>query len=180
MQKAIFLDRDGTLIEDKGYEHKIETLRIYSGVIEGLKLLKEDYLFFIITNQSGIEKGYYTVEDFHNFNNHLLKNLEEHNIKIEQTYFCPHISGCECKKPSTKFIEEIVSLYNINLEKSWVIGDHLSDIEMGIRAGCKTVYLLTGHGKKHLSDLGEKRLDATIVGKSFLSVAKKINSIKHL
>lgn len=174
MRKAIFLDRDGTLIEDKGYEYRIDTLRIYSGVIEGLKLLKEDYLFFIITNQSGIEKGYYTTEDFFKFNEHLLKKFRENGIKIEKTCFCPHIEGCECKKPSTKFIEEIVSCYDINLQESWIIGDHPCDIAMGIKAGCKNAYLLTGHGMKHLDELKKAKLNPTMVSKRFLSATKKI------
>ncbi len=174
MRRAIFLDRDGTLIEDKGYEYKVETLRIHSGVIEGLKLLKENYLFFIITNQSGIGKGYYTIEDFHQFHNHLVEQLKENGITIERTCFCPHIGGCECKKPNTKFIEEIVCEHNVNLQESWVIGDHPCDITMGIKAGCKTVYLLTGHGIKHLDELREENLNSTIISENFLDAAKKI------
>ena len=87
MKKAIFLDRDGTLIEDKGYVYKIEDFKLHHGVIEGLRLLKYDYLFFIITNQSGIEKGLYTTEDFHKFNNFLLEQLRNQNIEIEKTFF---------------------------------------------------------------------------------------------
>ncbi len=175
MKRAIFLDRDGTLIEDKGYEHKVESMKIYPGVIEGLKLLQKDYLFFIITNQSGIGKGYYTVKDFHQFNGHLLKKLNANGVEIERTYFCPHIGGCDCKKPSTKFVEEIVSDYEIDLKESWVIGDHPCDVAMGIKAGCKTAYLLSGHGVKHLDELKESNIEATIVSEKFLDVAKKIS-----
>lgn len=72
VKKAIILDRDGTVIEDKNYTYKIEDLEFLPGVIEGLTYLQEEFVFFIVTNQSGIGRGYYTVEDFHNFNNYLI------------------------------------------------------------------------------------------------------------
>ncbi|MBU4204493.1 MAG: HAD family hydrolase [Nanoarchaeota archaeon] len=175
MKKAIFLDRDGTLIEDSDYAYRIEDLKIYPGVVEGLKLLQNDYLFFIITNQSGIGKGFYTTKDFHRFNNSLLEQLKNQNIIIERTYFCPHIGNCECKKPSTKYIEEIVSEFGINLAESWVVGDHPSDIIMGKNVGCKTAYLLAGHGTKHFQELELKRINPTIIAEDFLYVAKQIN-----
>ena len=71
-------------------------------------------------------------------------------------FFCPHINGCDCKKPSTKYLKETESEFKINLKISWVIGDHPSDIIMGKNAGCKTAYLLTGHGRKHFEELKMK------------------------
>lgn len=175
-RKAIFLDRDGTLNEDQGYVHKLEDFKLLPGVIEGLKLLKNDFLFFIITNQSGIGRGYYTIEDFHNFNNHLLKVLEEHNIKILKIYYCPHspYESCDCKKPKTKNIEKFVLDYNIDIKESWVIGDHPTDSLLGINAGCKTIFLCTGHGEKHFNDLKERGIVPTFISQDFLSAAKKI------
>jgi D-glycero-D-manno-heptose 1,7-bisphosphate phosphatase len=177
MRKAIFLDRDGTLIEDKGYVHEIEDFKLQNGVIEGLNLLKNGYLFFVITNQSGIGKGLYTTEDFHRFNNFLLEQLRKQNIEIGKTFFCPHVSGCVCKKPSTKYLKEAESEFEINLTISWVIGDHPSDIIMGKNAGCKTVYLLTGHGKKHFKELEVKAITPDIIVSDFLSAAKQIKHI---
>lgn len=174
MNKSIFLDRDGTLIEDSGYVHRITDLKVLSGVIEGLKMLQHHFLFFIITNQSGIERGLYTLDDYIRFNDFLLRQLRYQGIIIERTYFCPHISGCDCKKPSIKYIREIVKYYEIELAKSWTIGDHPSDIIMGKNAGCKTVYLLTGHGKKHYNELEEKKIKPTIIAENFLSAAKCI------
>ena len=176
MAKAIFLDRDGTLNEDNGYVHKVENLKILPGVIEGLRLLQKDYLFFIITNQSGIARKYYNEKDFLKFNNHLLEKLALEDIRIERTYFCPHLSSCDCRKPSTKFIEEIVKEFDINLIYSWVIGDHPSDILMGIKAGCKTAYLLTGHGIKHISELEKNSIKPTIIEEDFLKAAQKIKN----
>jgi len=174
--KAIILDRDGTLIEDKNYAYKVEDFEILPGVIEGLNLLKELFLFFIVTNQSGIGKGYYSVEDFHNFNNHLLITLDKNNIKIEKTYFCPHITEdqCECKKPKPKFLHLIAKEYNINLNESWVIGDHPSDILFGLNGGCKTVYLRTGHGERHIEELKQKDIKPDIITDHFLKASKLI------
>jgi len=175
-KQVIFLDRDGVLIEDKNYTYKIEDLEVLPGVIDGLRLLQEQFLLFIITNQSGIGRGYFTIKDFHNFNNNLLNKLKEADIKIENTYFCPHIKedNCDCRKPKTKFIELILSNYIIDLKNSWMIGDHPSDIEFGVNAGCKTIYLTTGHGDRHLEELEVRGLEPTIITDNFLDASKKI------
>lgn len=155
MNKAIFLDRDGTLVDDPGYVHKIEDFKLLPNVIEGLKLLKSNFKFFIITNQSGIRRGYYTEEDFLKFNNHLIKEFEKNNIKIEKTFMCPHTQedNCDCRKPSEKFLKQAGKEYNIDFKKSYVIGDHEFDIEMGQKVDCKKIFVLTGHGKKHVNEL---------------------------
>lgn len=174
--KAIFLDRDGTLNKDSGYVHKIEEFELLPGVIEGLKLLQDEFLFIIITNQSGIGRGYYTVDDFHAFNNLLITTLAKKGIEIKKTYFCPHLKdeNCDCRKPKTKFINQAVSEFNINLKRSWIMGDHPSDVQLGTNAGCNTVFLLTGHGKEHYHELEEKKFNPTLVAKNFLTAAKMI------
>ena len=174
--KTIILDRDGTLIEDKDYAYKIEDFKLLDGVIEGLKLLQNDFLFFIVTNQSGIGRGYYSIQDFQNFNNHLINVLKEQKIEIVKTYFCPHVKedDCECRKPKTKFIDEIINEFNIDINKSWMIGDHPSDIQFGINAGCRTIFLTTGHGFKHLDDLKSLGIKPTIIRENFLEAVKDI------
>ena len=175
-KKAIFLDRDGTLNKDSGYVHKIEDFELLPGVIEGLKLLQDEFIFIIITNQSGIGRGYYTVQDFHAFNNLLLTTLSKEGIEIKATYFCPHLKeeDCDCRKPKTKYINTAVSEFNINLQLSWMIGDHPSDINLGTNAGSNTIFLLTGHGMEHYQELEEKKFNPTIVAEDFLTAAKKI------
>jgi len=174
--KAIILDRDGTLIEDKDYAYKIEDLEILPGVVEGLHILHEEFILIIVTNQSGIGRGYYTEEDFHNFNDYLIRLLKEENIEILKTYYCPHLKKdeCECRKPKTKFITEIINDYNVNIKESWMMGDHPSDIQFGMNAGCKTVFLTTGHGDKHLDDLKSLEIKPTIISDNFLEAAKEI------
>ncbi|MHA2035558.1 MAG: D-glycero-alpha-D-manno-heptose-1,7-bisphosphate 7-phosphatase [Promethearchaeota archaeon] len=179
-KKAIILDRDGTLIEDKDYAYKIKDLEILPGVIDGLRILQEKFLFFIVTNQSGIGRGYYTEEDFHKFNNHLIQILENENIEILKTYFCPHLKedNCECRKPKTKFIEEIINGFNVDIKKSWMFGDHPSDIQFGINGGCRTVFLTTGHGEKHVDELKSLEIEPTIISNDFLSAVRKILNLQ--
>jgi len=159
MSKAIFLDRDGTLnIDEKGYICKEEDLKFFPDTFKALNLLKKDFKFIIITNQSGIGRGYYTEEDFHKFNNKLIEELRKQNIIIEKTYYCPHgpEENCNCRKPNTTFIKQAEKEFNINIKESFVIGDHPRDIDLGKNANCKTIYLLTGHGKKHKEELTQK------------------------
>ncbi len=175
-KRAIILDRDGVLIEDKDYSYKIEDLEILPGVIKGLKQLQSNFIFFIVTNQAGIGKGYYTVEDFHKYNEYLISILNENKIKIEKTFFCPHVKedNCECRKPNPKYLNEIADQWDVDMSSSWMIGDHPSDIQFGINGGCKTVYMVTGHGEKHLQDLEVKDIKPTLIHSNFLEATKEI------
>lgn len=147
MKTAVFLDRDGIIVEDKGFVHKLEDFKLMKNAVEGLKLLKS-YKLFIVTNQSGIGRGNYTLKDFENFNNHLIKELKKHNINIKKTYYCPHKpeDNCDCRKPKTKFLDDAAKEFDIDLKSSFVIGDRKSDFEMGKNASCKTIHVLTGRG----------------------------------
>ncbi|MFX1375669.1 MAG: D-glycero-alpha-D-manno-heptose-1,7-bisphosphate 7-phosphatase [Promethearchaeota archaeon] len=180
-KKAIILDRDGTLIEDKNYAYKIEDLELLPGVIEGLRKLQEDFIFIIVTNQSGIGRGYYTIDDFQNFNNYLIRLLNSENIEVLKTYFCPHLreDNCDCRKPKTKFITKIINDFNINIKESWMIGDHPSDIQFGLNAGCRTVFLTTGHGYEHIEELESLGIKPTIISDNFVDAAKQIISFYH-
>ena len=163
------LDRDGTLVEDTLYPHKTEDFRLLPGVVEGLKRLSKDYIFVIITNQSGIGRKIFTVKDMHNFNSILLKELKKEDIEIKKIYFCPHVpeDNCECRKPETKNILQAKKDLDIDMESSWMIGDHPSDIELGKRAGTRTIYLKTGHGEKHFEDLEKKGIKPDFVAENF-------------
>lgn len=145
MKKAVFIDKDGVLVEDIGFVHKIEDFRLIENAVEGLKLLK-NYKLFIVTNQSGIGRGIYKVEDFLRFNNHLIDALKKHKINIEKTYYCPHKpeDNCDCRKPKTKFLKKAEKEFSVNLKKSFVIGDKKADIELGKNGGCRTILVLTG------------------------------------
>lgn len=178
--KAIFLDRDGTLNYDPGYVYKIQDFELLPGVIEGLNRLKDEFSFFIITNQSGIGKGFYQYEDFEKFNNYLVSHLRKKEIEIKETFCCPHTAeeNCDCRKPKLKSIKYFKKKYNIDLNESWMIGDHPSDVLLGLNAHFKAIYLLTGHGKKHRNELEEENINPTYIAKDFLDAIRFIqNSI---
>jgi len=145
--KAIFLDRDGVINEDFGYVGKIEDFKFRDGIFELLKLLQDlGYAFFIVTNQSGIARGYYSKEDFLKLSKWMIDELKKRKIFIKDIEYCPHhpdITGeCECRKPKPGMILNLAKKYNISLKDSILIGDKLSDIEAGKNAGIKKLYLV--------------------------------------
>lgn len=145
MKKAIFLDRDGVINIDKSYVYKIDDFEFVPKIFDILKYLQDlDYLLFIITNQSGIGRGYYAEEDFLKLNNWMINELEKENIFISQVEFCPHhpIENCICRKPKTGMIENILKNYDLDLSNSWLIGDKLTDIECARNAKIKNTIMI--------------------------------------
>ncbi len=135
----VFLDRDGTLVEDCGYGHRLTDYRLLPGVVEGLRRLADaGFRLVIVTNQSGIGRGYFELEDYERFQRHLLDDLARHDLRIERSYVCPHHpdDGCACRKPGTALLERARDELGADLAASWVIGDKLRDVEMAVRAGC--------------------------------------------
>lgn len=141
--KAIFLDRDGTINDNKkGYIHKIEEFEFLPGVINSLKeLSKTDYLLIVVTNQSGIGRGIYAHDDFQKLSEWLLSSLKNEGIKISKIYHCPHhpIDRCDCRKPGIGLFLRAVHDFGISLNKSWLIGDSDSDVIAGREANIKTI-----------------------------------------
>jgi len=149
MQKAIFLDRDGVINVEKDYTYKIEEFEFVDSLFDSLKYLQDlGYKLFIITNQSGIARGYYTIQDYKILTNWMLDQLESNGIFISQTEFCPHgpEDNCTCRKPKTGMIDNILSKYQIDLDKSWLIGDKKADIQCAKNAKIKnTIQVKSGH-----------------------------------
>ncbi len=138
--KALFLDRDGTLNVEKNYVYKIEDFEFIDGIIELIKTYQEKgFLIFIITNQAGIARGYYTEQDYQILTNWMINELKTYGIKIAKVYHCPHhpkVTGeCDCRKPSPGMILKAINEFNINPSKSVLIGDKKSDILAGENAG---------------------------------------------
>lgn len=130
MNKAVFLDRDGTINVDKNYLYKIEDWEFIDGVVEGLQILQRlGFKLIVITNQSGIARGYYTEEDAHKIFDYMIKELEKNNIKIEKVYYCPHIGDeCNCRKPKLGLFYKAQKDFDIDFSKSYAIGDKLRDL----------------------------------------------------
>lgn len=170
-QKAIFIDRDGTLIEEVNFLHRVEDLRFFNYTDQAVKLLKENgFLVLIATNQSGIGRNVYTEADMHAVHKAIQDHLTE---KIDSFYFCPHLpnEGCSCRKPNLGMIEQALEDFEIDLENSWMIGDKVLDVQLGHNAKIKTALVLTGYGKKH-QDILDQQPD--IIAKDLLEVVKQI------
>lgn len=143
-RKAVFLDRDGTIIHDVGYPKDPNQVELLPGIIEALKILMGfDYKLILISNQSGIGRGIITVEEMNQVNAKLISILKEHEIYLSGIYYCPHTpeEQCHCRKPNPKMILNAAKELKINLSLSIMVGDKLSDIEAGRRAGCKAILL---------------------------------------
>jgi D-glycero-D-manno-heptose 1,7-bisphosphate phosphatase len=160
MNKAIFFDRDGTLIKDKGYIKHEKDVEFYEYTFESLKKLQKHFHLFIVTNQGGISKGLVTKKEVESINSYVLAQLKTNGIIIQELYYCPHQEedNCMCRKPNTYFIEQAIKKYDLNPSESFVIGDHLSDIQLAINSQTKGIYLLIGHGKKHRHEIQDEIL----------------------
>jgi len=149
--KAVFLDRDGTLIVDPPDLRidSIAKIHLFPDVFKAMKLLAGlDYKVVMVTNQAGIAEGRLTEEDFHRLNDIVIELLTPTGVKILKTYFCPHAenTGCDCRKPKPKMLLEAAEEFGIDdLANSYSIGDRESDIQAGINAGTKTILVKTGN-----------------------------------
>jgi len=147
--KTIFLDRDGVINKEVGYLHKIEDFIFIDGVFEACLFFKKlDYQIIIISNQSGIARGYFTLLDYEKLTKWMINQFSKKNISILDVFFCPHgpKSKCSCRKPKPGMLVDAKNKYNIDLEKSWMIGDKETDIEAANLAGINnTILLRSGH-----------------------------------
>ncbi|HWN94373.1 MAG TPA: HAD family hydrolase [Methylomirabilota bacterium] len=152
MNRAVFLDRDGTLIEDKDYLHRPEEVVIYPGVGPALKRLQDaGFKLFIVTNQSGVGRGYFPIEDVHRVHEHLCRELAKDGVRFEKIYIAPESPDVPSRgrKPSPQFLFDARDEFGIDLSQSYMIGDKLIDLECGWNARVKECILVrTGYGGK--------------------------------
>lgn len=152
MNRAVFLDRDGTIVEEKNYLSDPGQIEILSGAPEALKRFQNaGFKLFIVTNQSGIGRGYYTLEDMHRVNARLLEELARHGVRFEKIYFAPEApeEPSRGRKPSPQFLFDARDEFGIDLSQSYMIGDKLIDLECGWNAGVKrSILVRTGYGSE--------------------------------
>jgi D-glycero-D-manno-heptose 1,7-bisphosphate phosphatase len=148
--RAIFFDRDGTVSVGVPTYERVDSLdkaMLLPTTLDGLKkFAKLDFLFFFVTNQAGLAEGLINNENFNAINDKILGLISPSGIKVQETYVCPHGENdhCDCRKPSPKLLLQAAEKYNIELSKSWMIGDRSTDIQTGINAGTKTILVQTG------------------------------------
>ncbi len=170
-KKAIFLDRDGTLIEEVNFLSRLEDLRFFDYTNEAIRLLKESgFLIIVVTNQSGIGREIFAESAMHDIHEKIQSDL---NKNLDAFYFCPHLptDGCACRKPNLGMIKAACVNFDIDLENSWMIGDKAIDVETGFNAGIKTALVLTGYGKKTVETL-ERKPD--LIAENLLEAVKLI------
>ncbi len=166
MQKALFLDRDGVVNVEKEYLYKIEDFEFIEGIFDLCRHYQSlGYLIFIVTNQSGIARKYYSEEDFSTLTQWMIDAFKKEGVTITKVYHCPHhpkISGaCSCRKPEPGMLLQAAKEYNLDLSQSIMIGDKERDVEAGINAGLRENYLFdeTGTFTQSKSTKIVKKLD---------------------
>jgi D-glycero-D-manno-heptose 1,7-bisphosphate phosphatase len=149
--RAVFLDRDGVLMKDARYLDHVDRVELIDGAPRALRRLQEaGFRLFVVTNQSGVGRGYYTREAVEETHTLLNRHFDAAGVHIERYYVCPHHpeDNCDCRKPKPKFLLEAGRDYGLDLSQSFMIGDRSSDIQCGRNAGTKTILVLTGAGSE--------------------------------
>lgn len=147
--RAVFLDRDGTIAEDVNFCCRVDDFRLLPGVPEALRLLTQHgYKLIVVSNQSGVARGYLTEEDLQQINDHMQGQLNESGVGLEGVYCCIHgpDDDCDCRKPKPGLLVAAAAQHDIDLSKSYMVGDSARDIAAGQAAGCRTVLVTTGPG----------------------------------
>ena len=150
--KALFLDRDGVINKEVNYLFKIEDFEFIDGIFDLCRHYQEKgYLIIVVTNQSGIARGYYSEKDFEILTSWMNNEFEHEGIDLHKVYYCPHhpdISGeCECRKPDIGMFKEAEEEFGVDLVNSIMVGDNERDIEAAIKAGLQETYLFDEHHK---------------------------------
>lgn len=185
MLKAVFLDRDGTIIYDKGYMGSSKDVRLIPKAADAIKKLnKAGFLVIVVSNQSGIARGYFNENVVTKVNTRMQYQLNKKGAYVDASYYCPHFEGgkvkkyakkCFCRKPRPGMIKLAAKDFNINIKKSFVIGDKLTDILLGKRVGAKAILVLTGQGKKEAKKI-TKITKPKFIAKDLNSAVEKILS----
>lgn len=157
---AIFLDRDGTINEEKDYLHRIEDFAFIPGAPEAIRRLKEaGYRVIVVTNQSGVARGYFPREDVDRLHQHIQRELTKIGTAVDAFYLCPHHPekgrgefkvDCDCRKGRPGMLLQAAAEHGIDLEASWMVGDKRADLEAGRAAGCRSLLVRTGYGEEEL------------------------------
>jgi D-glycero-D-manno-heptose 1,7-bisphosphate phosphatase len=148
-RRAVFLDRDGTLIDDPGYVDDPAGVHLLPGVAEALQALEAaGFLRIVITNQSAIGRGWITADQYQSIQHEVERQLAVAGASVDATYHCPHApdAGCTCRKPGTALHREAIALWTIDVAASWCVGDQIRDLAPARELGCRSLLVRTGKG----------------------------------
>lgn len=158
MKPCIFFDRDGTLIEERHYLADPAQVAMIAGAAEAVRLARSGgFLAVVLTNQSGVGRGYFTLEDVRRVNGRMLELLAAEGAAVDGIYVCPHApeDNCPCRKPRTGLVEQAARELGIDIARSWMIGDKAADLELARNAGMRGVLVRTGYGAEAEAQAGE-------------------------
>ncbi|CAA9359746.1 MAG: D-glycero-beta-D-manno-heptose-1,7-bisphosphate 7-phosphatase [uncultured Chloroflexia bacterium] len=170
LRPAVFLDRDGTINVEVNYLYRLEDLQTIAGVPEAISRLNRAGRFVVVvTNQAGIARGFYGVEEMHALHEHLNAVLKQHDAHVDAWLFCPHhpdfTGPCACRKPAPGMLLEAAVRYDLDLGQSWLVGDSAGDLGAGTAAGSRTILVRTGYGAavESLIETGEVERPSVVV-----------------
>ncbi|MGD9898292.1 MAG: D-glycero-alpha-D-manno-heptose-1,7-bisphosphate 7-phosphatase [Calditrichaceae bacterium] len=156
MNRAVFLDRDGTINEEMGYINHVKRFRLFEFVPDAIKIFNSlEYKVIVVTNQSGLGRGYFDEQLLDDVHKTLIRTVSENGGVIDRIYYCPHHPteaiekyrmDCNCRKPKTGMIDRAREDFNIDIKNSFMIGDRFKDVEFGKKVGLRTIMVLTGYG----------------------------------
>lgn len=172
MKPCVFFDRDGTLIEERNYLSDPEQVALLPGAAEAVRRAREaGFLAVVLTNQSGVGRGYFRMEDVEAVHRRMQELLAAEGARLDAIYVCPHApeEDCSCRKPRTGLVELAARELGIDLPRSWMIGDKAADIEMARNAGMRGALVLTGYGAASALEAGAA---ATFTAASVLEAVK--------
>ena len=182
--RAIFIDRDGTLNEDIGYVSTPDELSLYPWAAEAVRLVnKSGFKAIVITNQSGIARGMYNAETLGAIHARMIEELAREGAHIDAVYYCPHHPEvgdahygieCDCRKPRTGMLDAAAREHNIDLTRSFVIGDKSSDIILAENAGARSALVLTGYGRETLTHPERWPSRPSLVAENLLQAVRQI------
>jgi D-glycero-D-manno-heptose 1,7-bisphosphate phosphatase len=154
---AVFLDRDGTITEERGYINHLERVQLYPWAAEAIRRLnRAGRRVIVVTNQSGVARGVFTEDLLHQVHQKIGFELAAHKARVDAVYYCPHHpegpveayrAKCQCRKPATGMMQEAAKRFQIDLASSFVVGDTYRDMQMGFNAGARTILVMTGYGR---------------------------------
>ncbi len=184
--RALFLDRDGTLVHPRHYPSRPKDLLLYDDIGPDLRAIQEaGFRLVVITNQSGIARGYFTEADLQTMHEYLAEQLAQSGVYLDGVYYCPHHPAgvipqlavrCDCRKPQPGMLLRAANDLDLDLQASWLIGDILDDIEAGNRAGCRTI--LVDQGTEQLPE--QKMRYPNFVARDTLHALRIIGACEHL
>jgi histidinol-phosphate phosphatase family protein len=177
-QRALFVDRDGTLNPDLHYLKEAERLELYRGVGQGVALARaHGYRVVCVTNQSGIDRGFYTRDDVERIHTRVNELLAPSHAQVDAFYYCPHApeAGCRCRKPATGMFEDAARDLSLDFSRSAMLGDRPLDIEAGAKLGLLTALVVPpGHGDSLAQELRELKTRPDLVAATFLGAVLRV------